>query len=193
MVAFLVVAALVDLVDAELLDLDSSAPGIVGAEDVGAAATVVGLALVDGLADATIDALTGAAGLAEDAGTGSDPARLDVNGEMGKASGATTATPTPVVANAIVTTVSFAGTARPPNHAPASRTTMRIPPNPLIRACPPRLCFLTPVVGASHVCTPDNLPQALANLWVAQPGHGRSERPLTRSGPKEERHQTVVR
>ena len=64
----MVVAAFVDLVDAELLDLDSVAPGIVGAEDVGAGATVVGLALVDGLADATIDALTGAAGLADDAG-----------------------------------------------------------------------------------------------------------------------------
>jgi hypothetical protein len=136
----LVVAVLVDVLGDDSLSLDSSAPGMVGVVDagvdVGATADVVARPVAEGLADATIDGLTGAAGF-DVAGAGKDATWLDVKGEIGSASGATNPTPTDAVANTIVTTVSFDGMARLPNHTAASRPRMKSPPTPLIRVCTP--------------------------------------------------------
>jgi hypothetical protein len=126
--------------------------------------------LEDTAADARIDGLTGAAGFADIAGAGINEAPwLDVNGEMGSASGATTATPTDAVAKTIVTTVSFDGTASPPNHAAASRPRMKSPPTPLIRVCTPdrepQLLATIPMV-ARHACTRDNPPLSLRKIGV---------------------------
>jgi hypothetical protein len=136
----LVVAVLVDVLGDDSLSLDSSAPGMVGVVDagvdVGATEDVVARPAAEGLADATIDGLTGAAGF-DVAGAGNGTTWLDVKGEIGSESGATNPTPTDAVANTIVTTVSFDGMARLPNHTAASRPRMKSPPTPLIRVCTP--------------------------------------------------------
>lgn len=135
-VAVLVVDALLVGLAEDMLAEDSSARGMVGVVDAGATGGVLVRPVAEGLADATIDGLTGAAGF-DVAGGGNETPWLDVKGEIGRASGATTPTPTDAVANAMVNTDSFDGTARLPNHAATSRPRMKSPPTPLIRVCTP--------------------------------------------------------
>jgi hypothetical protein len=137
-VAAFVVAVLPVVLAEDMLVVDSSARGVVGVVDGGATAGGVSRPGAEGLADATIDWLTGAAGFDVDvARGGNDTTWLDVKGDMGKASGATTPTPTDAVANAMVITVSFDGRARLPNHPANSRPRMKSPPTPLIRVRTP--------------------------------------------------------